>query len=168
MIQILSGTITRKLVYGCRQRVLNGLWQCSSALYCAELLYKTTMVGRLLESYWTQQLPGSFSNEKHVSDNSNQKMMPPLLIIKKTASPCFRQVWIKLTLPSTSWKSYHTLFHTNQMEKSLAGDLITAWYSTTTRSSKKLEMLHNLLSARIFICLITLCSAYFCLDQTSK
>jgi len=49
------------------QRVLNELWQCSSALYCAELLYKTTTVGRLLESYLTQQLPGSFSNEKHIS-----------------------------------------------------------------------------------------------------
>ena len=157
MIQILSGTITRKLVYGCRQRVLNGLWQCSSALYCAELLYKTTMVGRLLESYWTQQLPGI------------KRWYPPTIYHKKTtASSCFRQVWIKLTLPSTSWKSYHTLFHTNQMEKSLAGDLITALYSTTTRSSKELEMLCNLLSATTSIWPITLYPAYFCLDQTSK
>ncbi|KAG2643594.1 hypothetical protein PVAP13_2KG345502 [Panicum virgatum] len=32
------------------------------------------------------------------------------------------------------------------------GDLITALYSTTTRSSKELEMLCNLLSAITFIC----------------
>ncbi|KAG2621066.1 hypothetical protein PVAP13_3NG224564 [Panicum virgatum] len=49
-----------------------------------------------------------------------------------------------------------------------AGDLITALYSTTTRSSKELEMLCNLLSATTSICPITLYPAYFCLDQTSK
>jgi len=38
------------------------------------------MIGRLLESYWTQQLAGSFSSEKHISDRSNQKMPTDVLL----------------------------------------------------------------------------------------